>query len=66
MIYFYSFRRYYFHQKDTGIYEFALAATGDKVKARYSFNYVQEDGQWKIQHHHSSVMPEGIATGARR
>ena len=40
-----------------------MGATGDKVKARYTYNYVQEDGQWKIQHHHSSVMPEEIAMG---
>jgi uncharacterized protein (TIGR02246 family) len=44
--------------KDVGIYEFTMGATGDKVKARYSFVYVFEDGQWKIAHHHSSVMPE--------
>jgi uncharacterized protein (TIGR02246 family) len=48
---------------DTGIYEFTLGATGDKVKARYTFLYVQEEGIWKIQHHHSSVMPEEIAMG---
>jgi len=48
---------------DTGIYEFTMGTTGDKVKARYSYNYVREDGQWKIQHHHSSVMPEEIAMG---
>jgi hypothetical protein len=48
---------------DAGIYEFTMGATGDKVKARYTYNYVQEDGQWKIQHHHSSVMPEEIAMG---
>jgi uncharacterized protein (TIGR02246 family) len=46
---------------DTGIYEFTMGATGDKVKARYTYNYVKEDGIWKIQHHHSSVMPEEIA-----
>jgi len=46
--------------QDAGIYEFTLGATGDKVKARYSFIYKQEDGQWKIAHHHSSVMPESI------
>jgi len=44
--------------KDVGIYEFTMRATGDTVKARYSFVYVFEDGQWKIAHHHSSVMPE--------
>ncbi len=36
------------------------AATGAKndVKARYSFLYQFEDGQWKVEHLHSSVMPE--------
>jgi len=48
---------------DAGIYEFTMGATGDVVKARYSYNYVKEDGIWKIQHHHSSVMPEEIAMG---
>ncbi|KAL7476246.1 hypothetical protein ACHAW6_002125, partial [Cyclotella cf. meneghiniana] len=48
---------------DTGIYEFTMGATGDKVKARYTYNYVKEDGIWKIQHHHSSVMPENIDMG---
>eukprot|EP00536_Pseudo-nitzschia_multiseries_P005234 jgi/Psemu1/238352/estExt_Genewise1.C_950080 len=46
--------------QDAGIYEFTMGATGDKVKARYSYVYVYENGQWKISHHHSSVMPEGI------
>jgi uncharacterized protein (TIGR02246 family) len=45
---------------DAGIYKFTLGATGAKVKARYTFQYVFEDGEWKIAHHHSSVMPEGI------
>jgi uncharacterized protein (TIGR02246 family) len=45
--------------KDVGIYEFTMGATGDKVKARYSFVYTEEDGTWKIKHHHSSAMPEG-------
>lgn len=44
--------------KDTGIYEFTLGKDGSKVKARYSYVYVYEDGEWKISHHHSSVMPE--------
>ncbi|EJK63042.1 hypothetical protein THAOC_16321 [Thalassiosira oceanica] len=46
--------------QDAGIYEFTMGATGDKVKGRYSFVYVFEDGEWKINHHHSSVMPEAI------
>jgi uncharacterized protein (TIGR02246 family) len=39
------------------------AATGAKtdVKARYSFIYRLEDGQWKIDHLHSSMMPEKTA-----
>ena len=45
---------------DTGIYEFTMGATGDKVKARYSYVYTYEDGQWKIAHHHSSQMPESV------
>jgi uncharacterized protein (TIGR02246 family) len=44
--------------QDCGLYEFTMGATGAKVKARYSFTYVEEDGKWKIQHHHSSAMPE--------
>merc|ERR1712176_1135453 len=46
--------------QDAGIYEFIMGATGDKVKARYTYVYVFEGNQWKIAHHHSSVMPEGI------
>jgi uncharacterized protein (TIGR02246 family) len=46
--------------KDVGIYEFSMGADGSKVKGRYSFVYVYEDGEWKISHHHSSVMPEAI------
>lgn len=46
--------------QDVGIYEFTMGATGDKVKGRYTFVYVWEDGQWKISHHHSSVMPEAF------
>jgi uncharacterized protein (TIGR02246 family) len=46
--------------KDVGVYEFTMGASGDKVKGRYSFVYVFEDGEWKIAHHHSSVMPEAI------
>ena len=45
---------------DDGIYEFTLGASGDKVKARYSFVYTHEGGEWKIAHHHSSQMPEEI------
>jgi uncharacterized protein (TIGR02246 family) len=46
--------------KDAGIYEFTMGADGSKVKARYTFFYIYEGGEWRIAHHHSSVMPEGI------
>mmetsp|Transcript_26828 Transcript_26828/g.63985 ORF Transcript_26828/g.63985 Transcript_26828/m.63985 type:complete len:633 (-) Transcript_26828:67-1965(-) len=52
--------------KDAGIYEFTMGSTGDKVLARYSFVYVFEDGEWKIAHHHSSVMPEGLLEAQRK
>jgi uncharacterized protein (TIGR02246 family) len=45
---------------DAGIYQFTMGATGDKVKARYTYVYTFEDGEWKIAHHHSSVMPEAF------
>lgn len=51
--------------KDSGIYEFTMGSTGAKVKGRYSFIYVQERGEWKILHHHSSIMPEGIVVAER-
>ena len=35
-----------------------MGATGKKVKGRYTFIYVYEDGEWKINQHHSSIMPE--------
>ena len=28
------------------------------------FLYTYEDGEWKIAHHHSSVMPEGMLAAA--
>lgn len=46
--------------QDNGIYEFTMGTTGDKVTGRYSFIYVYEDNEWKISHHHSSVMPEAF------
>ena len=43
---------------DVGLYEFTMGTTGNKVRGRYSFVYVWENGQWLINHHHSSKMPE--------
>ena len=41
-----------------------MGKDGSKVRARYSYVYVMEDGQWKISHHHSSVMPEKFLAAA--
>lgn len=43
---------------DCGLYEFTMGADGSKVKARFTFIYSYENGEWKIAHHHSSAMPE--------
>ncbi|KAL7530055.1 hypothetical protein ACHAWF_003222, partial [Thalassiosira exigua] len=40
-------------------------STGKKVKGHCSFIYVHEDGEWKINHHHSSVILEGIMVTAK-
>lgn len=50
--------------KDVGIYEFKKGTDGSVVRARYSFVYVPEDGEWKISHHHSSLMPEKLLADA--
>ena len=50
---------------DSGIYEFTMGTTGDKVKARYTYLYVRENDEWKIQHHHSSVMPEEVVAAGQ-
>lgn len=45
---------------DAGIYDFEIVVDGEKqtVPARYTFVYEYRDNQWKIVHHHSSMMPE--------
>ena len=41
---------------NSGHYNFVV---GDKIiKARFSFVYHKDNGEWKIVSHHSSVMPE--------
>lgn len=45
---------------DAGIYDFEVTSNGKKevVPARYTFVYEYANNQWKIVHHHSSMMPE--------
>lgn len=45
---------------DAGIYDFEVMSNGKKevVPARYTFVYEYKNNQWKIVHHHSSMMPE--------
>lgn len=45
---------------DAGVYDFEIVSGGKKevVAARYTFVYEYRQDQWKIVHHHSSVMPE--------
>ncbi len=43
---------------DSGLYDFTFAATGDTVKARYTYVYKWDGNQWLIVSHHSSAMPD--------
>jgi hypothetical protein len=45
---------------DMGIYEFTFGTDGRKIKARYTYTYLYNPTtkEWKIQHHHSSMLPE--------
>lgn len=52
--------------KNVGTYQFRMALTGEVVMARYSFAYIYEDGEWKISHHHSSMMPEDMLAAVNR
>ena len=48
---------------DTGLYTFTLHDTkgkAQKVAARYSYVYEYLNGQWLIEHHHSSALPESV------
>lgn len=41
-----------------GIYTFDLTASGKKVQARFTYNYVRLGERWFIKVHQSSAMPE--------
>jgi len=45
---------------DAGLYTFTFAKTGAPVKARYTYTYKWQNGQWLISSHHSSAMPEKL------
>jgi uncharacterized protein (TIGR02246 family) len=54
---------------DAGIYTFTLQNKKGKkenVVARYSFVYEYQNGQWLIEHHHSSAMPEPVGVAKRK
>ncbi len=54
---------------DMGTYEFSLmdpVGEPSTVRARYSFAYSYRTGAWRIQHHHSSAMPELVADGSTK
>jgi uncharacterized protein (TIGR02246 family) len=42
---------------DAGTYRFVLHDPEATVDARYTFVYGLEDGEWRILHHHSSLLP---------
>ncbi|WP_080754918.1 DUF4440 domain-containing protein [Clavibacter michiganensis] len=41
----------------SGLYTFTMGATGDVVAARFTFDWQQVDGEWRIVEHHSSKEP---------
>jgi len=47
---------------DMGVYEFTFKKDGSKVKARYTYlyQYNRTTQEWKIAHHHSSMLPESF------
>ena len=51
--------------QDAGLYQFSFA-DGSVAKGRYSFIYVYENGQWKIAHHHSSLLPEPAVAAMKK
>ena len=54
---------------DAGLYDFSVMDRHGKpstVSARYTFVYTFRDGEWRIQHHHSSAMPETAAPEATK
>lgn len=53
---------------DAGLYDFSVmdpAGNASTVSARYTFVYAYRNGEWKIQHHHSSAMPEPVGSTAK-
>ncbi len=42
---------------DAGTYRFSLHEPEARVEARYTFVYGRREGEWRILHHHSSLVP---------
>ena len=42
---------------DAGTYRFSLHNPEAQVEARYTFVYGRREGEWRILHHHSSLVP---------
>jgi uncharacterized protein (TIGR02246 family) len=42
---------------DAGTYRFNLHEPEARVEARYTFVYGRREGEWRILHHHSSLVP---------
>ena len=42
---------------DAGTYRFALQDPSETVEARFTFVYGFDGTNWRIQHHHSSLLP---------
>jgi uncharacterized protein (TIGR02246 family) len=47
--------------QDVGTYTFTFK-DGATVHARYTYVYEWQNGHWLIAHHHSSAMPEAVAS----
>jgi len=43
----------------SGLYNFEVGEVGDRhtVEARFTFLWIKSGGEWKIAHHHSSLLP---------
>ncbi len=47
------------HLQHSGMYTFTVGSTDARteIRARFTYTWANIDGQWKITHHHSSLLP---------